>query len=102
MGINCESRVPFSKTSAPKRFGIVGRGMACTYMSFSDGMSLYGFGARISSGGGGCGFGGNLHFRGRNVLRGDDPGAARMLATRRGRRPKSGPTGGGPAGPASE
>src|ERR1700688_557146 len=99
MGINCESRVPFSKTSAPKRFGIVGRGMACTYMSYSDGMSLYGFGARTSSGAGGCGLGGNLRSRGCNVFRDDDPGAAVILASRRAERLKSGTTGVGRAEP---
>ena len=40
IGITCESRVPFSKTSAPNRFGTAGRGTACTYMSYSEGMSL--------------------------------------------------------------
>src|SRR6202158_5124936 len=99
MGINCESRVPFSKTSAPKRLGMVGRGMACTYMSYSDGMSLYGFGARTSSGAGGCGLGGNLRSRGCNVLSDDEPGTAVMLASRRAERLKSGTTGVGRAVP---
>src|SRR6267378_1443746 len=101
MGINCESRVPFSKTSAPKRFGTAGRGMACTYMSYSDGMSLYGFGARTSSGAGGCALDRNLRSRGCKVfvLSDVEPGTAVILASRRAERLKSGTTGVGLALP---
>src|SRR5712664_690872 len=92
MGINCESRVPFSKTSAPKRFGIVGRGIACTYMSYNDGMSLYGFGARTSSGAGGCGLGWNMCSRCFNVLRDGEPLTSVIFASRRAERLKYGTT----------
>src|ERR1700747_3622523 len=41
----------FSKTSTPNRLGVSGRVSACTYISYKDGMLLYGLGWRIIAAG---------------------------------------------------